>query len=209
MAKVQGHPSTPRGKKRGRRREAPEVKKEHKRPPPALRPKPSAGTQKRFVITRQDAIRRAGGLEYKLGNDAYNQMELTLEMKRWLSKPVIMVLTESMKRKVFDWCQQFDPSWLGVLFEAKGNGVTSYEYSAEEEEPVLPETLFQSLRTLVLELPSDKEAYKRLWPFVQLVTTHAQRVFLMDELEQQRPDVKYDLEGQGLFDQIGPSTRNG
>lgn len=209
MGKGGGNSSTPREKKRGKKREAPEVKKEHARPPPALRPRPSAGNQRSFIITRQDAIKRAGGLEFKLGNEAYNQMELALEMKRWLSKPVIMVLSEIMKRKVFEWCQQFDPSWLGVLFEAKGNKMTSYEYTAEEEEPILPETLFQSLRALVLELPCDKEAYRRLWPFVQLVTTHSQRVFLMDELERQRPEFKCDLEGQGVFGKTGSSKGGG
>lgn len=156
-------------------------------------------------------MRRAGGLENRLGDDAYNQMELATGMRRWLSKPVIMVLTEGMKKKVFDWCQQYDPSWLGVLFEAKGNTQLSYEYTAEEEHPILPEHLFQALRALVMELPSDRDAYKRLWPFIQLVTTHSQRMFLMEELEENRPEFAYKLDGQGIvgtFDGSG-SVRGG
>ena len=53
-------------------------------------------------------MRRAGGLEKKIGNETYDQMALTTGMKRWLSKPVIMVLSEGMKKKVSEWCQKFD-----------------------------------------------------------------------------------------------------
>ncbi|RMJ18219.1 hypothetical protein CDV36_002185 [Fusarium kuroshium] len=194
MGKDKNQSSTSRGKKRGRSK----VKDDPERPPPALRSNPQVGKERKFVITRQDAMRRAGSLENRLGDDTYNQMELATGMKRWLSKPVIMVLSESMKKKVFDWCQQYDTSWLGVLFEAKGNTLTTYEYTAEEEHPILPENLFQALRALVMELPSDRDAYKRLWAFVQLVTTHSQRIFLMEELEENRPEFAYKLDGQGI-----------
>ncbi|KAI8655966.1 hypothetical protein NCS55_01250300 [Fusarium keratoplasticum] len=193
MGKDKSHSSTSRGKKRSR----PKVEDEPgpERPPPALRPDSKVDNERKFVITRTDAMRRAGGLEKKIGNETYDQMALTTGMKRWLSKPVIMVLSEGMKKKVFEGCQKFDQSWLGVLFEAKGNSLVSYEYTATEEEPVLPESMFEALRALVMGLPPDRETYQRLWGLARMVTTHSQRTFLMDELQATRPEFEYFTEG--------------
>ncbi|KAM0429603.1 hypothetical protein ACHAPT_006204 [Fusarium lateritium] len=191
---------------KGRKRSPPSVKDEPERPPPALRPGPKTGKERKFIITRGDAMRRAEGLEKKLGDETYNQRALAPGMKRWLSKPVIMVLSENTKKKVFEWCQKFDHSWLGVLFEAKGNDQPNYEYTAEEEEPILSESLFEALQALIMELHPDQEAYKRLWGFAQLVTTHSQRVFLMDELQGHRPELEYIPDGHGTTGMFLPRS---
>ncbi|KAI8713408.1 hypothetical protein NCS52_01285200 [Fusarium sp. LHS14.1] len=217
MCKDKSHSSTSSGKKRSRTKtedepDRPKKKSrtkvedepEPERPPPALRPDPKIDSERKFVITRTDAMRRAGGLEKKIGEPNYDQMALTTGMKRWLSKPVIMVLNEVMKKKVFDWHQQFDPSWLGVLFEAKGKSLVSYEYTATEEEPILPESMFEAFRTLVMGLPADRDTYQRLWGLARMVTTHSQRSFLMEELQATRPEFEYVAEGNRVSGQVLP-----
>lgn len=191
---------------RGKKRSAPEVKPEPERPPPALRPESNAGNQRKFVITRKDAMKRAGGLENKIGDVSCNQAALVPSMRRWLNRPVIMVLSERMKKKVFEWCQNHDPSWLSLLFEAKGNDLTSYEYKAEEENPILPEPQFQALRELLMESPPDKDAYKSLWTFAQLVTTHSQRVCLIEEVQVYRKDLEYIPGKRGSTGTLLPRT---
>ncbi|KAL2670688.1 hypothetical protein Neosp_014486 [[Neocosmospora] mangrovei] len=193
--KTEDEPDRPKKKSRTKMEDEPEPEPEPERPPPALQPGPKIDSERKFVITRTDAMRRAGGLEKKIGDENYDQMALTTGMKRWLSKPVIMVLSETMKKKVFEWCQQFDPSWLGVLFEAKGKSLVSYEYTATEEEPILPESMFEAFRTLVMGLPADRETYQRLWGLARMVTTHSQRSFLMEELQATRPEFEYVAEG--------------
>ncbi|RSL73731.1 hypothetical protein CEP54_000092 [Fusarium duplospermum] len=174
-----------------KKRSASEVKSEPERPPPALRPGPNIGNQRKFLITRKDAMKRAGGVETKINDMSFDQVALVPSMRRWLNRPVIKVLSERMKKKVFDWCQQYDPSWLSLLFEAKGHDLTSYEYTAEEEDPILPEPQFQALRELLMELPPDRDAYKSLWNFARLVTTHSQRVYLVEEVRDYRKDLEY------------------
>ncbi|RSM15415.1 hypothetical protein CDV31_005005 [Fusarium ambrosium] len=176
---------------RGKKRSASEVKSEPERPPPALRPEPKVGNQRKFLITRKDAMKRAGGVETRICDMSFDQVALIPSMRRWLNRPVIKVLSERMKKKLFDWCQQYDPSWLSLLFEAKGNDLTSYEYTAEEEDPILAEPQFQALRELLMELPPDRDAYKNLWNFARLVTTHSQRVYLVEEVRDYRKDLEY------------------
>ncbi|KAF4466680.1 hypothetical protein FALBO_6470 [Fusarium albosuccineum] len=142
---------------------------------------PEARDQRTFTITREEAMRRAGGLETKVGVKWHDQESLVPEMKRWLSKPVIMVLSEDMKAKVFAWCQTYHTSLLGVIFDAKGNERSTYEYTASEESPCLTEPMYQALRTLFLGVPRASEATNRLWAFADEVMTHSQRVVLRDE----------------------------
>ncbi|KAJ3527860.1 hypothetical protein NM208_g10499 [Fusarium decemcellulare] len=142
---------------------------------------PEAHDQRTFTITREEAMRRAGGLETKVGVKWHDQESLVPEMKRWLSKPVIMVLSEDMKAKVFAWCQTYHTSLLGVIFDAKGNDRSTYEYTASEESPCLTEPMYQALRTLFLGVPRASEATNRLWAFADEVMTHSQRVVLRDE----------------------------
>ncbi|KAF5013699.1 hypothetical protein FDECE_316 [Fusarium decemcellulare] len=148
---------------------------------------PEARDQRTFTITREEAMRRAGGLETKVGVKWHDQESLVPEMKRWLSKPVIMVLSEDMKAKVFAWCQTYHTSLLGVIFDAKGNDRSTYEYTASEESPCLTEPMYQALRTLFLGVPRASEATNRLWAFADEVMTHSQRVVLRDEFGDRGP----------------------
>ncbi|KAM5356512.1 hypothetical protein ACJ41O_003158 [Fusarium nematophilum] len=72
-----------------------------------------------YLMTRDMAMEQAAGLQHKLGHRDWDQAALEPEMTRWLSVPVIKVLSEDMKNKVFMWCSRHKPSWEDEIRAAK------------------------------------------------------------------------------------------
>jgi hypothetical protein len=83
---------------------------------------------------------QAGDIVQSLGHRDYDQAELAPQMAEWLSEPVIRVLNEDYKNKVFMWCGQYDQQWLDIIRDANED-LDEYQYVSSTEEHPAPETI--------------------------------------------------------------------
>lgn len=67
-------------------------------PPKRIRPQLIEAT---YVMSRDQAMEEAGDIVSRLGHRDHDQSTLVSEMAEWLSEPVIKVLSEDLKNKVF------------------------------------------------------------------------------------------------------------
>ena len=81
-------------------------------PPKRIRPQLIEAT---YIMSRDQAMEEAGDIVSRLGHRDHDQSTLVPEMAEWLSEPVIKVLSEEWKNKVFWWCAQYDPEWLETI----------------------------------------------------------------------------------------------
>jgi len=100
-----------------------------------------------YVMTREGAMSQAGDIVNRLGNRGWDQQELAPEMDEWLSVPVIKVLNEDFKNKVFIWCTQYGQGWLETIRECNDD-LLEYRYVdtvQEPDAPSIPESIQESL----------------------------------------------------------------
>jgi hypothetical protein len=91
-------------------------------------------TEATYLMTRERAMLQAGDLRQKLGHRGFNQESLLPQMTQWLSRPVIKVLGDEMKNKVFMWCHKYSPSWLDEIRGANED-LSEYRYTTPITEP--------------------------------------------------------------------------
>ncbi|KAJ4013989.1 hypothetical protein NW752_005701 [Fusarium irregulare] len=128
-----------------------------------------------FVMTRKTAMAQAGDIVQRLGHRDYEQAELAPQMAEWLSEPVIRVLNEDHKNKVFMWCSQYDQQWLDTIRDANDD-LDEYQYISSTEEHPAPETIEER----ILE---KLDALKK-----ELLDAHREGVStMMAKLELQQP----------------------
>ncbi|KAJ4263072.1 hypothetical protein NW762_006689 [Fusarium torreyae] len=107
-------------------------------------------------MTREMAMRQAGDLEQKLGHRDCDQASLLPGMTQWLSSPVIKVLSEDMKNRVFMWCQQYSQGWLDEIRAAQDD-LLEYRYTTSVEEP---SSLTYTANALQKEISDKLDAFK-------------------------------------------------
>lgn len=119
----------------------------------------------KYLMTRERATTQAGCIVNRLGNRSYDQAALAPDMAAWLSKPVIKVLNEDMKNKVYMWCGVYSPGWLDTI-RAADEDLSEYRYvsSIEEANPLditpaaFQESVKEQLDTLKKELIEAQRA---------------------------------------------------
>ncbi|KAM0558266.1 hypothetical protein ACHAPJ_004955 [Fusarium lateritium] len=109
-----------------------------------------------YLMTRDMAMLQAGDLEQKLGHRDCDQASLLSEMTQWLSSPVIKVLSEDMKNKVFMWCQHHSQGWLDEIRAAQDD-LLEYRYTTSVEEP---SSLTYTANALQKEISDKLDTFK-------------------------------------------------
>ncbi|KAI1065129.1 hypothetical protein LB507_001405 [Fusarium sp. FIESC RH6] len=103
-----------------------------------------------YVMTRERAMAQAGEIVNRLGNRGWDQEELANEMDEWLSVPVIKVLNEDFKNKVFIWCTQHGQGWLETIRESNDD-LLEYRYVDTVQEPDALSITTDSIQESLLE----------------------------------------------------------
>ncbi|RBR11680.1 uncharacterized protein FIESC28_08907 [Fusarium coffeatum] len=103
-----------------------------------------------YVMTREKAMEKAGDIAIRLGNRGCDQASLATGMAHWLSEPVIKVLSEEYKNKVFMWCAQHDETWLETVRSADED-LLEYQYVAMVEAPDAPTRTTDNTQEMIME----------------------------------------------------------
>lgn len=102
------------------------------------------------VMTRDAAMAQARDIVQRLGHRDYEQAALVPQMAEWLSEPVIRVLSEDYKNKVFMWCSQYDQQWLDTIRESNDD-LLEYRYVDTVQEPDALSITTDSIQESLLE----------------------------------------------------------
>ncbi|KAJ4130097.1 hypothetical protein NW768_007072 [Fusarium equiseti] len=116
-------------------------------PPKRVRPKLIEAT---YVMSRDKAMSEAGDIVNRLGNRGYDQKELAPEMDEWLSIPVIKVLNEDFKNKVYMWCSHYGQGWLQTIRESNED-LLEYRYVDTVQEPDAPSITPDTIQEAIVE----------------------------------------------------------
>lgn len=155
---------------------------------------------KRFM-TRELALTMADGLQDRF-MDRHNADIKTLKvaMKKWLTRPVIRVLDEDLKNKIYTWCLAFYREDNEILdgISVAVEDLVEYEYTEEMEVTAfLEQPRVQHLINLIVHEDPYSSDTKQLLQYVQArYTIDEQDVISSEALERK---LKYETAGNEVM----------
>ncbi|RGP68876.1 hypothetical protein FSPOR_5082 [Fusarium sporotrichioides] len=90
-------------------------------------PPPTVETK---IITREEALEKAGDLDHEIGNLGFDQESLKPKVTK-LTEPVIRVLPPELKTRILHWSWHHDPHAFKQILQFMDENLQEVEYTVE------------------------------------------------------------------------------